>query len=53
LNYLIQGAEVSLIVAIDLTNSNKSIDDPESLHYSDGKTESKYYQALENLVGIM
>jgi hypothetical protein len=40
-------------VAIDLTNSNKSFDDPDSLHYSDGVNESKYYKALENLVGIM
>lgn len=37
LNYVYGGAEISLIIAIDFTNSNKDPTDEKSLHYlSDG-----------------
>ncbi|KRX04637.1 C2 domain [Pseudocohnilembus persalinus] len=52
LNYLLADAEVSLIVAVDFTHSNKDQNDPSSLHYTHTE-KNTYYQALNNLVGIL
>lgn len=54
LHYLLSDAEVSLITAVDFTNSNGPLHDKNSLHYmGKKKKDSDYANALRNLIDIL
>lgn len=53
LNYVRGGAEISLMIAVDFTTSNKDPSDPTSLHYSEGDAENDYVHALRVVGGIL
>lgn len=44
LNYVYGGAEISLIIAIDFTNSNKDPSDEKSLHFISESKLTKYFK---------
>ena len=52
LDYIAAGLEISLIIAIDFTLSNKAPSDPGSLHYFDLQ-KNQYLQAIMSVGGIL
>ena len=54
LNYIMTGAQISLMICMDFTNSNMDPRNPESLHYiGDHKKENDYIHALRQVAGIL
>jgi copine 4/6/7 len=55
LDYVASGLEISLIVGIDFTKSNRDANLPDSLHYLDpsGVTSNDYMRAIESVVQIL
>lgn len=53
LNYIYAGTEVSLIVGIDFSKSNKDSLENESLHKFTETQENDYMNALKSIVGIL
>lgn len=52
LDYVLNGLDMSLCIAIDFTLSNKPPNDPTSLHYFDLK-QNQYLQAITSVGGIL
>jgi hypothetical protein len=44
LDYIMEGCDLTMSVAIDFTASNKEYDDPSSLHHVGGDSENGYQQ---------
>lgn len=53
LNYIYAGTEVSLIVGIDFSKSNKDPSESESLHRLSQSEDNDYVHALKSIVGIL
>jgi len=53
LNYIYAGTEISLIVGIDFSKSNKDSYDPDSLHRIGEAEDNDYVHALKSIVGIL
>ena len=53
LNYIFSGTEISVICAIDFSNSNGNKDDEKSLHYIGQDGNNKYSEAIRRIVGIL
>ena len=53
LNYIFSGTEISVICAIDFSNSNGSKEDNTSYHYIDEEGNSKYSEAIRQIIGIL
>ena len=53
LNYIYAGTEVSLIVGIDFSKSNKESHEQESLHKITETQENDYINALKSIVGVL
>ncbi len=52
LDYVFNGLEISLHIAVDFTLSNKDPSDPSSLHYFD-LTRNQYLQAISNVGQVL
>ena len=52
-SYLRKGLEISTVVALDFTGSNKDYKDPESLHNIDGKTPNQYLKVISALGSVL
>ena len=46
LEYIMEGCDLTMAVAVDFTSSNKNIDDPASLHYVHGGQLNQYQDAM-------
>jgi len=53
LDYVRGGLEVGIIVGIDFTRSNRSAEDPSSLHYQYGPEANDYEQAINAVFGVL
>ena len=54
LDYVYGGCEINLSVAIDFSEGNGRMDDPDCLHYlKSGDAGNKYLQAIKSVVTIM
>ena len=53
LDYVSQGLQISLFIAVDFTKSNKDSHLPDSLHYQGGPVENDYLKAIRSVVDIL
>ena len=53
LDYITTGLEISLIVAIDFTRSNKDVNKKESMHHYDVSTANEYVLAIRAVGEIL
>jgi hypothetical protein len=51
--YMSGGLQLSLMVAVDYTQSNGSVNEPTSLHYLDPNAPNQYQKAIEAIGAIM